>query len=103
MGKVEGKKVDRTTVNLTPAAQEIKDRLTEEWDLKKLLSATLILFDRQNYLMQKGLILEASGVTPDLAEYEATFRQQVEAILRDSRSVRRTTKASSKANRAKSG
>ena len=103
MGKSESKKVDRTTVNLTPASQKIKDRLTEEWDLKKLLSATLLLFDRQNYLVQKGLILEASGSEPDLAAYEATFRQQVEAILQDSQVVQQTTKASRKARRTKSG
>ncbi len=104
MGKTEGKKVERTTVNLTPMAQEIKDRLTEEWELKKLLSATLILFDRQNYLVQKGLILETSGQAPDLAEYETIFREQVQAILhQDSQSVQRTTKASRKAKPAKSG
>lgn len=55
------KKVKHTTVNLTPAAQEIKERLTCEWDMKKVLSAALLLFDRQDYLVQKHMVLEAGG------------------------------------------
>ena len=59
------KEVKCTTVNLTPAAQEIKERLTCEWDLKKVLSAALLLFDRQDYLMQKRMVVEAGGGNAD--------------------------------------
>ncbi len=66
------KKVKHTTVNLTPVAQEIKERLTCEWDLKKVLSAALLLFDRQDHLMQKRMILEAGGGTADSVQGPST-------------------------------
>ena len=66
------KKVKHTTVNLTPAAQEIKERLTCEWDLKKVLSAALLLFDRQDYLVQKHVVLEAGGANATSVEPPST-------------------------------
>jgi hypothetical protein len=66
------KKVKHTTVNLTPIAQEIKERLTYEWDLKKVLSAALLLFDRQDYLVQKHMVLEAGGANATSVEPPST-------------------------------
>ena len=104
MGKTKGEKTERTTVNLTPEAQLIKDRLTSEWDLKKLLSSAIILFDHQNYLVQKRLIIETMGGTStSVAEIEARFRSQVLQIVQESKAVSQTKRVSRKAKSAKSG
>ncbi len=103
MGKKTDEKTERTTVNLTPEAQAIKDRLTAEWDLRKLLSSAIILFDHQNYLVQKRLIIETMGGAPtSVAEIEARFRSQVLQIVRESKGASRTKPAYRKAKTAKS-
>jgi len=47
---------ERTAVNLTPEAFAIKESLTVEWNLKKVLSAALVLFGAQDYAVQGRLI-----------------------------------------------
>lgn len=104
-GKKKGKehKTPTTSVNLTPAAYVIKEKLTQEWDLKKVLSASVLLFDEQNHLVQKRLIIESMGGTPTtIVELEAVFRAQVLQVVQESKAPPQTKRVSRKAKSATS-
>ncbi len=79
-------KAPTTSVQLSPPAQAIKEDLTCEWELRKLLSASLILFARQDYLAQKKLIIEASGgnnsVLDDIEYVKHSEQLRVEADMK---------------------
>ena len=104
---IEAGKEDKsptTSVNLTPTAYLVKEKLTQEWDLKKVLSASLLLFDQQNHLVQKRLIIESTGGTPTrILELEAVFRAQVLQVIQESKAPSQTKRVSRKAKTAKSG
>lgn len=66
-------KLKHTTINLYPRAHEAKERLTVEWDSRKVFSAALLLFDEQPPMRQKELIrklmqghAEEKTVKPDV-------------------------------------
>lgn len=49
-------RLTQVTVKLYPRAFEAKERLTVEWDSRKVFSAALLLFDQQDAMKQKELI-----------------------------------------------
>ena len=86
------------TVLLSPEASAVKDRLTAEWPAGRLISAALIVFDRLDYLTQRQAIRAATKGEPlDTEKLEADFRRQIQRVLEDLPTGRRTKRAGRKA------
>jgi hypothetical protein len=78
----EKQKTERTSVTLTDRANEIRDKLTVEWTLQKVLSASLEVFGKLDYYEQKkAIISSAENSDFDIESIDLEFEQRVREVL----------------------